>query len=306
MFFCIEFLLMSSCRPPTLLIDSGLVHDDLSGWEVISHAILRYQHEDILQYMFDSYAYLNDYPREIHSPYINYIPKERSGVLGVHVGRSFVSPLAAFEGKIILPLSEMRNYRDMENFDVYYLPLYRYQIHDSVIDFRRMTQEERIADTTQIARSIYTKAYWLHSRSYRQPITTIPHFNEVEVEPDVRMIFHQRYEVKYKYLIGRDTLSWYNKGFYCKNHLVNIPMFYLPLDTNVYYKKNMRKYLVKKRLGFCPLFDEPEYNHLADYRHEIDTALLALPIRIFQEKYLQTKELYCLDGVSVHINRDEE
>ncbi|MDR2809781.1 MAG: hypothetical protein LBB84_04385 [Tannerellaceae bacterium] len=183
-----------------------------------------------------------------------------------------------------------------------------------------MTQEERIADTTRIFSALYTKARWARDRLYMPPMTISSRLRdtgyddqyyqkypllkrEIEVEPDVQMIFLQLYKVSYKYLIGRDTLSGYNTGYYCKNHLPNIPMFYLPLDTNVYYKKNMRKYLVKKRLGFCPSFDRPEYNHLADYRHEIDTALLALPVRIFQEKYLQTKELYCLDEVSVHIGR---
>jgi hypothetical protein len=293
---------MTSCKPPTVLIDYG-VHEDKSGWEVISHAILRYQQGYTLQYMFDCYAYLNDYPREIHSPYICYTPKEQSGVLGVHVGRHLVSSLAAFEGKSILPLPEMRNYQDMESFDIYYLPLYRYQIHDSVIHFRKMTQEERIADTTQIARSIYIKGNWLHSRLYRQPITTIPQLNEVEVEPDVQMIFHQIYDVKYKYLAGRDTLSWYNKGFYCENPLKSISMFYLPLETDVYYKKHRRKYLVKKRLGFCPAYDSPGDNRLTDYRHEIDTAILALPVRIFQEQYVKTKDIYSLDGQSIYINK---
>ncbi|MDR2809780.1 MAG: hypothetical protein LBB84_04380 [Tannerellaceae bacterium] len=65
------FLLAASCRPPTVLIYDGMVHEDLSVWEEITHSIFRYQKEDTLQYLFDGYAYLNaDYPVEIHSPYI--------------------------------------------------------------------------------------------------------------------------------------------------------------------------------------------------------------------------------------------
>ncbi|MDR2809779.1 MAG: hypothetical protein LBB84_04375, partial [Tannerellaceae bacterium] len=268
-------------------------------------------------YLFDGYAYLNaNYPPEIHSPYICYIPKEQSGVLGVHAGSSAVPPLT---GKSILPPSEISDYWKPGSSGIYSLPLYRYHIHDSIISFHRMTQEERIAATTRIFSALYNEARWSRDRLYIPSVIASSRLKQdtvfddqyyleegLKVEPDVQMIFLQRYVVSYKYLIGRDTLSWYNKRGIGKNYLANIPMFYLPLDTNVYYKKNMRKYLVKKRLGFLPSYDRPEYNHLADYRHEIDTALLALPIRIFQEKYMQTKELYCLDEVSVHINRYEE
>jgi len=60
----------------------------------------------------------------------------------------------------------------------------------------------------------------------------------------------------------------------------------------------MRKYLVKKRLGFYPRLREFSYNQISNYSHEIDTALLALPVKIFQGKYMLTKDVYCLDGMS--------
>jgi hypothetical protein len=70
------------------------------------------------------------------------------------------------------------------------------------------------------------------------------------------------------------------------------------------YRKNKRNYPVKKRMGFFPP-GELWGNKPGDYRHETDTALLALPIRIFQEKYLQTEDIYCLDGLSMHYKQKQ-
>jgi hypothetical protein len=120
---------------------------------------------------------------------------------------------------------------------------------------------------------------------------------------DVQKVFDQRYYVNYRYFIGRDTILQhyyglsYHEGREPKN---NIPMFHIPLITDVCVKKNMRTYLVKRRLGFS--FGEPFANLLTDYSHEIDTAFLAFPIRVFQERYLQTKELFCLDEVSARVS----
>jgi hypothetical protein len=282
-----------SCNPPTVLyyLPGGIVSDDLSGgWEQIEHAILRYQKGDTLQYLFDNLSGLGDYPREIRSPYVCYVPKEQSGVLGVHVGRCGTPPLW---GESTLPPSEIQDCQDMESSNVYYLPLYRYQICDSIIRFHKMTREERIADTTRIFSAIYTKGKWLLSHNY-----TVSGF-EIEFMPEVKMIFDQLYNVSSKYLIGSDTILQYSLGLNCgENYITTIPMFHLPMETDVYYRKNRRKYLVRKRLGFCNP-NEPLENELADYSHEIDTALLALPVRIFQEKYIRTKDIYCLDGLEV-------
>jgi hypothetical protein len=284
-----SFLLTVSCKPPTVLFYStgGMVQEDCSGGgEEVQHAILRYQKGDTLQYLFDNLSYLNDYPREIRSPYVCYTPKEQSGVLGVHVGRCGIPPLG---GESVLPVSEMQDYRDMESRNVYYLPLYRYQICDSIIRFHKMTQDERTADTTQIYSTLYTKGKWLLLHSYH-----VSRF-EIEFMPEVKMIFSQLYNVNCKYLIRSDTVFQYIFDLYSEDYVTNIPMFHLPLETDVYYKKNRRNYLVRKRLGFRQ--GEPFVNDLSDYSHEIDTALLALPVRIFQGKYMQTKDIYSLDGV---------
>jgi hypothetical protein len=294
--YLMSFLLTVSCKPPTVLFYStgGMVSEDMSGgWERVEHAILRYQKGDTLQYLFDNLSNLDDYPREIRSPYVCYMPKEQAGVLGVHIGRCGIPPLG---GKSVLPLSEIQDHRDMESSNVYYRPLYQYQICDSVIHFHRMTQNERTADTTQIYSVLYTKGKWLLSHSY-----SVSKF-EIEFIPEVKMIFSQLYDVNYQYLTGSDTILQYSMGLNCgEDYITNIPMFHLPLETDVYYKKNRRNYLVKKRLGFCQ--SEPLENNLDDYRHEIDTALLALPVRIFQEKYMQTKDIYSLDGLDIHIKQ---
>jgi hypothetical protein len=56
-------------------------------------------------------------------------------------------------------------------------------------------------------------------------------------------------------------------------------------------------------LGFYPSPSELFVDNLTDYRHEIDTALLSLPVRIFQEQYVKTKDIYSLYGQSIHINK---
>jgi hypothetical protein len=269
----------------------GMVHEDKTGgWERVEHVILRYQKGDTLQYLFDNYSDLDDYPREIRSPYVCYMPKKQSGVLGVHAGRGGITHLW---GKSVLPLSEMRDYRDMESSDMYYIPLYQYQIYDSTIRFHKMTQEERTIDTTQIYSTIYAKGKWWFARGHMR------HFRETEIEPDVQMIFHEMYDVVYKYLTGSDTILQHHWDLYYEGYITTIPMFHLPMEIDVYYRKNRRDYLVKKRLGFFPPSELWE-NKLDDYRHEIDTALLALPIRIFQEKYLQTEDIYCLDELNIY------
>jgi hypothetical protein len=267
-----------------------MVYDDKTGdWERVQHVILRYQKKDTLQYLFGNYTNLNDYPREIRSPYVCYIPDNQSGVLGVHVGQSKIPPLT---GETILNQLEMRDSQDMESDNVYYLPLYRYQICDSVIHFHRMTPEEQAIDTIQTFSTIYSKGKYLFFSSNLHTI------NLQDVDSDIIIVYRQIYDVKYKYLIRSDTILQNKMGlYYCDGLVADIPMFYLPLETDVYYKKNRREYLVKKRLGFCQ--DEPWENRLDDYSHEIDTTLLALPIRVFQERYLQTKELFCLDEVSI-------
>jgi hypothetical protein len=296
-----SFFLTVSCTPPTVLYYSAggmILEDRTGGIEDVEHAILRYQKGDSLQYLFDNLSNLHDYPREIRSPYVCYMPKEQSGVLGVHVGRCGIPPLG---GKSVLPTSEMQDSRDMEGFNVYYLPLYRYQIHDSVIHFHRMTTDERMADTAQIYSALYTKGKWLLANSYH-----ISRF-DIEFMPEVKMIFWQLHSVKCKYLTGSDTVLQHRVDLSGDaddgNYITNIPLFHLPFETDVYYKKNRRNYLVKKRLGFYPSPNELFVDNLTDYRHEIDTALLALPVRIFQEQYVNTKDIYSLDGQSIHINK---
>jgi len=285
-----------SCKPPTVLFYSagGMVQEDKTGgWESIEQVILRYQKGDTLQYMVDYYASLEDYPREIHSPYICYIPEEQSGVLGVHVGKGGMPPL---DGKSILHSLEIVDFQDIESYNIYYLPLYRYQIHHSFIQFHKMSPEERTIDTLQTFSPLYTKGKWLRSRLY-MPLSS----KEVEVEPNVKMIYNQIFDVSYKYFNGSDTIFQYEFRLNSLEARLfpNIPMYFLPLVTDVYYQKNMRKYLVKQRQGYYIRGERREYL-LDDYRHEIDTALLALPVRIFQEKYLQTNDIYCLDGLIVN------
>ena len=289
------FFLAISCKPPTVLSFIGgcvkVMDDKSGGWERIAHVILRYQQGDTLQYLFDNYTTLEDYPREIRSPYVCYMPKEQSGVLGVHVGQSMFLELA---GKSILPPSEICDYQNMKTPYLYYLPLYQYQIRGSLIRFHRMTPEERQTDTIQTFSTVYAKVKWLANA-----VQTI---GGKEAEPDVMIIFHQIYDVTYKYLIASDTVLQKRFGLSdCGEDSIvtNVPMIHLPLETDVYYKKNRREYLVKKRMGFCTI--EPLVDHIENYHNEIDTALLALPVRIFQEKYLQTKNIYCLDEVSVPV-----
>jgi hypothetical protein len=274
----------------------GMVQEDRSGGrERVEYAILRYQKGDILQYLFDNLSDLDDYPREIRSPYVCYMPKEQSGVLGVHVGISSIPPLW---GKSVLPASEMHDSQDMESDNVYYFPLYRYQIRDSVIHFHRMTPEERTADTTRIYSALYTKGKWLLANTYH-----VSSF-ETEFMPEVKMIFSQLYDVNCKYLIRSDTIMQYLFDLHSDENYVTIPMFHLPMETDVYYKKNRQNYLVRKRLGFFPSTD-PFVDNLADYCHEIDTAILALPVRIFQEQYVKTKDIYSLDGQSIYIDMNK-
>jgi len=270
-----------SCKPPIVLINYGPVHDDISGWEKICSAILRYQNGDTLQYLFDNLLILNDYPWEICFPYVCYMPLEQLGILGLHTENESTYRL------------NTQNYKDIVSNEVYYFPLYQFKIRDSVVSFHKLTQEEQMRDTRKMSATIYAKG---------EKLRVTEHFRQYpDFLPEVKMIYNQCYEVKYKYLIGSDTASWYNTDYFCENPLTNISLFYLPLDTNVYYKKYMRKYLVKKRLGFCLRYeDREEFRQLADYRHEIDTALLALPVRIFQERYLKTNDIYCLDGLSVN------
>jgi len=295
----ISILLIVSCKPLTVLFYSagGMVQEDKTGgWERIQHVILRYQNMDTLHYLFDSYTNIDDvYPCEIQSPYVCYVPKDKSGVLGVHVEQNILTSL---DGGGILDKAEIDDFQDAESYKCNYFPIYRYLIHDSVIQFMKLTCEEREINISQTFFSVYTKGDWLRKRSFIPPITIIPNLTEVEINPDVIMIFNQIYEISYKYLNGRDTVLQHQFGLYYPEERIttNIPMYYLPLESDVYYQKNMRKHLVKKRLGFYTTGD-PFDNLIDDYRHEIDTALLALPVRIFQEKYLQTNDIYCLDGL---------
>jgi hypothetical protein len=257
-----------------------MVREYLVGWERIQHAILRYQKGDTLQYLFDNLLInMTDYPPEIRFLYVLYMPGKQSGVFGVHVDEN------------VLPSSEIQDYKEITSNGVNYIPLYHYQICDSVVRFHKMTQKERITDTRHISSAVYAKGEWLKLKSYLISVL-VPEFM-----PEVQMIFEKFYDVQYRFLIRSDTIE---NILYSENCPANIPMFYLPLDTNIYYKKNMRNYLVAKRLGFCSSSEYPEDNKLADYRHEIDTALLALPIRIFQEKYLQTEDIYCLDELNIY------
>jgi hypothetical protein len=122
-------------------------------------------------------------------------------------------------------------------------------------------------DTLQSFPAIYNKGKWLFPNGFVLPRTSnLSLYNSMsEVEPDVRIIYHQTYEVKYEYLMKNDSIMQNRFGvFWCEGLITTIPMFYLPLETDVYYKKNNRKYLVKKRIGFCSMIP-PFEDHLADY-----------------------------------------
>jgi hypothetical protein len=103
--------------------------DKTGDWESIKHVILRYQKEDTLQYLFDCYTNLDDYPREIRSPYVCFQPKEQTGVLGVHVyeGENYLPP---FAGESVMDASELSDYKHINNSELFYHSLYRFQIHD--------------------------------------------------------------------------------------------------------------------------------------------------------------------------------
>jgi hypothetical protein len=294
--------LIAACQSPSVInrTAGGMVNEDLSGWEEISLTIIRYQKDDTIQYLFTNEHLVNDFPFIICHLYNCYTPKERTGVLGVHTRYGFKDLEENIYKQItsVLQISEIHEFDEIISSKVSFFPLYYYQIEDSFIYIRKMTQEERVIDTKQTFFSIYRKGQELTNY-----FGVIPLYlnNQEEVIQVQDVVFREIYDVKYKYLNKRDVLSDWKAGGLCANPLPSIPMFYLPLDSNVYYKKNMRNYLVKKRLGFCSksFSEDPRYNKLDIYSHEIDTALLALPIKIFQEKYLQTKDIYCLDGLRI-------
>jgi hypothetical protein len=152
-----------------------------------------------------------------------------------------------------------------------------------------MTEDESLLDAQISFRHIYHKEQTA---------------DFLDKNPEVEKIFEQIYDMEYKYLNEWDSLIWKDYSVEYNSLLSSIPMFYLPLETDVYYKKNLKKYLVKKRLGFYGRFDNPlEYDRTATFSHELDTALLALPIKFFQQKYLETRDIYCLDGQTFPLTR---
>jgi hypothetical protein len=254
------------------MLGGGKVLEDKVCEEKITHIIFRFGYEKgaTVRYLFDSRLYdLIDYPEEIRSLYVCYMPKLSSGVMGLHASKCF------------LPPSEQEEFKEIVSKEIYFVPLFRYQIQDSIIRFHRMSHEERMKDTQVSSQRIYSEA------------EELSFFGS---DPGKLRIFYQIYDVVYEYLNGMDTLQWLNDDKEWQiPRLSSIPMFYLPLNTTVYYRKNLKNYPVKKRLGFYGRRRSPEADRLADYRHELDTTLLALPIKIFQYSYLQTQDIYCLD-----------
>ncbi|MDR1339879.1 MAG: hypothetical protein LBK58_07505 [Prevotellaceae bacterium] len=146
------------------------------------------------------------------------MPDKQSGVLGVHIDKN------------VLPSSEIQDYKDLVSNSVNYIPLYHYQICDSAVRFHKMTQKERIKDTRHISSAVYAKGEWLKLKSYLISVL-VPEFM-----PEVQMIFEKFYDMQYRFLIRSDTIE---NILYSENRPANIPMFYLPLDTNIYYKKTV-------------------------------------------------------------------
>jgi len=286
-----SLLILLSCRPPTVLVEERMIAEDLSGgFELIDIAIIRFQNGDTLQYLFTNNLLVEDYPFVVRNPYVCFTPKDSSGVLGILTAHEYLGEYFTN----VLPLSERSDQKDVVDHGIFYLPLYNYKFEESTINFRKMTQEERMTDTRHNSLSIYRKGQIFSWTLGTEPL----YLNDERMIDREEVIFHEMYDVLYKYLNGSDTLSRWHTKIFPENGLTGIPMFYLPLDENVYYRKNMRKYLVKKRLGFSPRLREFSYNQIEYYRDEIDTAFLALPVKIFQEKYMQTKDVYCLDGMS--------
>jgi hypothetical protein len=189
--------------------------------------------------------------------------------MGLHVRKYFHS------------LSESKDFQEIVDRGIFFVPLFTYLIQDSIVRFHKMTQEERLQDTQVSSRYIYQKTQTL---------------GFLAKDPEVKRVFYQLYDVEYNYLNKQDSIFWQEYSFGDVTPLPSIPMFYLPLATNVYYKKHGKNYLVKTRLGFSKRLYDSESDQLAAYSHEMDTALLALPVKIFQEKYLETRDIYCLAG----------
>lgn len=95
---------------------------------------------------------------------------------------------------------------------------------------------------------------------------------------DVEIVYSQMYHVKYEYL-SREDLP-FNEDLSAVELLSHVPMFSYELDKDVY----IRGELVKKRLGYMQAANDNLFNSLPEYRHEIDTALLALPVNILIDR----------------------
>jgi hypothetical protein len=268
--FLLFLLLQTACKPPQIIYRAAMVTMDRTGMEWIYHKIFRYEKEDTVQYLFDSRLYdMVGYPDEISSLYVCYMPELSSGIMGLHRW-------------CCLPPS-LKGFQEIVDKEIFFIPLFSYRIQDSAICFHKMTEDESLLDAQIFFRHIYQKEQTA---------------DFLDKNPEVEKIFEQIYDVEYKYLNEQDSLLWKNYFYLgeCSSLLSSIPMFYLPLETDVYYKKNLKKYLVKKRLGFCRRLNPLEYDRTATFSHELDTALLALPIKFFQQKYLETRDIYCLDG----------
>jgi hypothetical protein len=105
-----------------------MVTGDRVGWEEITHTIFRYEKGDTVQYLFDSQLYdLIDYPKEIGSLYVCYMPGLSSGIMGLHAEKCF------------LPPSESQDFQEIVDGDIFFIPLFTYLIQDSIMRFHKMT-----------------------------------------------------------------------------------------------------------------------------------------------------------------------
>jgi hypothetical protein len=231
------------------------------SFEDIEHAIFRYSREDSLHFVFKSTVFL-------------YAPDKRDIPEYLKLSH-YVRYIPALQSGVLGIFNYDYTYKNPVQDSV--VPLYQFWIRDTLISFSKMKEEEQTRDVWRF-KDMYNNAY------------DYAYFSTKE-NPD--MIFYQEYRIIHEYLNGKDTL--YNVDLYVPPFFAHIPMFDLPA-VYMYYKNQP----VKKRIGFYPIISQNP-DHTADYRHEVDTALLALPVRIFQEKYLQTRNIDCLDGLNIHI-----
>jgi hypothetical protein len=257
----IGLFLLVTCKPLEIVKYDPLgMRDDIVGTEMIFHNIYRYHKDDTLQYRLHYSLDLINYPPEISSIYVGYSPKLQSGVLGLYGQPFFLFSDGVPQSLFIEDISE----------DYRFMPLYQYNISNSAMYFRKLAQEEQMQDYDPI------NDKFLH-RSYS--------------DTAFQTIYTQIYDAGYQYFNGRDTLV--NPYFKRWDLSPVIPMFALPLDSNIYYKKQ----LVKKRIGFMGRILEANLEkRFGPFRHEIDTAILSLPVKILQNRYLHTRDFNCLDG----------